>query len=360
MSEFKLDVRQLSKAYGDVLALEAADLHIMEGEFVTLLGPSGSGKTTLLSIVAGLRQPTSGEVWIDGTESTYAPPHQRDLGMVFQNYALFPHMSVTENIAFPLKMRTRLSEREVNRRAAAALEAVRLPGIGDRMPAELSGGQQQRVALARCMVYEPSIILMDEPLGALDKNLREELQLEIKSLHTRLGITVLYVTHDQDEAMTMSDRICLMTNARIEQIGPPQELYTRPCSLFAAKFFGDSNALSGKVIANDDYLEIETNVGLVRAEDSNNNISVGSPATAVIRPERIRIESQWKDEPGLGTMAKVEQIIFTAGLCKYYLRHQSGESLVATTLTDSAAPRVQVGDEVAIACERDAIIVVTK
>ena len=197
-----------------MVALAGADVELREGEFLTLLGPSGSGKTTLLMMVAGLIQPDAGEVWIDGRLATYAPPFRRDVGMVFQNYALFPHLTVAENIAFPLRMR-RVPEATIRQEVQRVLEIVRLPDVAGRLPRALSGGQQQRIALARCMVYKPSIILMDEPLGALDKKLREQLQLEIKQLHGDLGITVLYVTHDQEEAMVMSDRICLMNDGRV-------------------------------------------------------------------------------------------------------------------------------------------------
>ena len=218
-----------------------------EGEFLTLLGPSGSGKTTLLSLIAGLAHADEGQVLIDGTDVTYSAPYERDIGLVFQNYALFPHMTVEENIAFPLQMR-KLGTAEARRKVAEVLEIVRLPHVAKRFPRELSGGQQQRIALARCMVYRPAIILMDEPLGALDKKLREQMQLEIKRIHRELGATVVYVTHDQEEAMTMSDRICLMNAGRIEQLGTPGDLYFRPRSLFVADFLGESNLLPAEVM----------------------------------------------------------------------------------------------------------------
>ena len=250
MHQPKLRTRDLRKTYGPIVALAGANIDLEEGEFLTLLGPSGSGKTTMLMLIAGLAQPDSGEVWIDGRLATYAPPHKRDIGMVFQNYALFPHLTVAENIAFPLRMRGQ-SETDIRREVARVLDLVQLPEIGDRLPRALSGGQQQRIALARCIVYRPSIVLMDEPLGALDKKLRDQMKLEIKRLHTELGITVLYVTHDQEEAMIMSDRICLMNNSRIEQIGSPAELYFSPRSVFAADFIGESNLLDGQVAAVD-------------------------------------------------------------------------------------------------------------
>ena len=356
MTQFKLDVRHLTKRYGSVTALESADLQVEAGEFVTLLGPSGSGKTTLLSIVAGLRQPSAGEVWIDGRLSTYAPSYRRDLGMVFQNYALFPHMSVAENIAFPLKMRTRLGEAEIRRKVGAVLDAVRLASVENRMPAELSGGQQQRVALARCLVYEPSIILMDEPLGALDKNLREELQLEIKALHTRLGITVLYVTHDQEEAMTMSDRICLMNNARIEQVGSPLELYGSPRTLFAARFFGESNLFEGQLVRSGRQLAVEGEWGRIVLGNEDQSMAVGDRAIAMIRPERVRLLPGGADECDNTVPATVEQVIFNGGVSKCYLRDESGHPIIVTHLTDAAGPQLSAGDQVRAGWDANATV----
>ena len=246
-TDYKLRTRGVSKTYGHVVALAGADIEMREGEFLTLLGPSGSGKTTLLMAIAGLNDPDGGEIWIDGRLATYTPPHERGLGMVFQNYALFPHMTIFENIAFPLRMRRRKAD-SIRSEVERVLEIVQLPDVAGRYPRELSGGQQQRIALARCFVYQPSIILMDEPLGALDKKLRDALQREVKHLHENLGITVLYVTHDQEEAMVMSDRICLMNDARIEQIGTPADLYFQPRSVFAADFLGESNLLPATVL----------------------------------------------------------------------------------------------------------------
>ena len=229
MVSSSLRIHALCKRYGDFVALAPTSLDVAKGEFLTLLGPSGSGKTTLLSLIAGLAHPDEGRILIDGTDVTHSPAYARDIGVVFQNYALFPHMTIEENIAFPLKMR-KVSDAEARRRTAEALEMVHLPHVAKRYPRELSGGQQQRIALARCIVYRPSIILMDEPLGALDKKLRDQMQLEIKRIHRELGTTIVYVTHDQEEAMTMSDRICLMNAGAIEQLGTPQDLYFRPRS----------------------------------------------------------------------------------------------------------------------------------
>ena len=229
-----IELDGVAKSYGDVHALRRTDLSIAKGEFVTLLGPSGSGKSTLLNLIAGMIAPSAGRIVIDGRDATTLPTNQRGLGMVFQNYALMPHMTVFENIAFPLQVR-RLPKAEIRRKVAEALDLIQLGHVADRRPRELSGGQQQRVSLARCIVYNPALILMDEPLGALDKKLREQMQLEIKRLHAELGITMLYVTHDQDEALTMSDRIVLMNGGRIEQQGTPDALYFKPETVFLGR-----------------------------------------------------------------------------------------------------------------------------
>ncbi|MER6945130.1 ABC transporter ATP-binding protein [Nonomuraea sp. NPDC000554] len=242
-----VDVRGVSKRYGEAVALDEVTLHVRAGEFMTLLGSSGSGKSTLLNVIAGFTEPTSGRVEVDGGDITGVPPYQRDLGMVFQHYALFPHMSVFENVAFPLRRR-RVRGAALEQRVAEALEIVELGALRDRRPAQLSGGQQQRVALARAIVFQPRVLLMDEPLGALDKRLREQLQLEIKRLHRELGITFVFVTHDQEEALTMSDRIALLRDGRIVQVGTPSDLYERPESRYVAEFLGESNLLPGNVL----------------------------------------------------------------------------------------------------------------
>jgi putative spermidine/putrescine transport system ATP-binding protein len=237
-----ISIASVSKTYADVTALDAVDLEVESGEFITLLGPSGSGKTTLLMVLAGFTRPTSGTVRIDGEDITRRPPHKRDLGMVFQSYALFPHMTVGANIAYPLKVRN-VARAEIEERVRAALDLVQLAHVAERSPDALSGGQRQRVALARAIVFEPRILLMDEPLSALDKKLREQMQIEIRHLHERLGITTVYVTHDQREALTLSDRIAVINEGRIVQVDAPEPLYNRPRSLFVADFIGESTVI---------------------------------------------------------------------------------------------------------------------
>ena len=241
----RLTLVGLTKRYPGLAAVHDLQLEVKSGEFLTLLGPSGSGKTTTLMMIAGFTPPSEGEILVDGQPITAMPPDRRNIGVVFQHYALFPHMTVFENVAFPLRMR-RVPKPEIRSRVAEALAMVRLSGLEGRMPRQLSGGQQQRVALARALVFRPGLLLMDEPLGALDKHLREQMQLEIKRLHQSLRITVLYVTHDQGEALTMSDRIALMNRGRIEQLGEAPELYDRPVNRFVAEFLGESNLLPGR------------------------------------------------------------------------------------------------------------------
>jgi putative spermidine/putrescine transport system ATP-binding protein len=246
MSAPILELRNLSKAYSTLRSVDGVSTTLGQGEFMSFLGPSGSGKTTTLGMIAGLVEPSGGDILLQSRSIRGLPPYRRNIGVVFQNYALFPHMSVAANVAFPLEMR-RVAKAEARDRVIRALEMVELGHLRDRLPAALSGGQQQRVALARAMVFEPPLLLMDEPLGALDKRLREQMQMEIRHLHERLGISVIYVTHDQDEALTMSDRIAVFNNGRIEQIGAPDELYDRPATLFVAGFVGETNLVPGRV-----------------------------------------------------------------------------------------------------------------
>ena len=351
----KLSIRGVAKNYGLVSAIAEASLEMAEGEFLTLLGPSGSGKSTLLMIVAGLIQPTAGDVWIGGKLSTYAPPNKRDIGVVFQNYALFPHLTIAENIAFPLRMRG-VSTAEAAKKVARALEIVQLPTVAGRLPKELSGGQQQRIALARCMVYEPSIILMDEPLGALDRKLRDHMQLEIKRLHKQLGITVLYVTHDQEEAMAMSDRICLMSHGRIEQIGSPHDLYYRPKTVFAADFLGDSNILDAKILeaGEDGALEI-VGGSKIRAPIAA-GMSGGAAAKLVLRPENLRVLDSAGTADNI-VEGELSEVVFTGGMDRYFITLPGGVILSTKQFTDAAAVPPAVGSRVRIGWRRDQAVV---
>jgi len=238
---------KVDKSYdGEVLVVKDLNLDIPKGEFLTMLGPSGSGKTTTLMMLAGFETPTSGEIYLDGEAISSIPPYKRGIGMVFQNYALFPHMTVNENLSFPLEVR-KLNKSDIKEKVEKALTMVELGDFGNRMPLQLSGGQQQRVALARALVFEPRLVLMDEPLGALDKKLREQMQYEIKHIHEQIGITVVYVTHDQNEALTMSNRIAVFNDGKIQQISSPNILYEKPENAFVAQFIGENNQIKGKV-----------------------------------------------------------------------------------------------------------------
>ncbi len=241
-----VDIRQVSKRYGNVAALDSVSLELADGKFFGLLGPSGSGKTTLLRSIAGFVEPDAGEILIDGVDVSRIPTHRRDIGMVFQNYALFPHMSVFDNVAFALSVR-RIGQAETKRRVAEILELVQLGGYDERRPRQLSGGQQQRVALARALVSNPRVLLLDEPLGALDKNLRQQMQVELRQIQREVGITTVLVTHDQEEALTLSDQIAVLREGRLVQTGKPDEVYERPRTAFAAEFLGATNFLSGRV-----------------------------------------------------------------------------------------------------------------
>jgi spermidine/putrescine ABC transporter ATP-binding subunit len=314
-------VERLWKTYGQVPAVAGIDLSISDGEFCTILGPSGSGKTTTLMMLAGFVRPTRGRIVIAGRDLTFATPQKRDLGVVFQNYALFPHMSVAANIAFPLEMRG-VPRPEIRERIARILKLVDLAGMAERMPRQLSGGQQQRVALARALVFEPSVLLMDEPLGALDKQLRAHLQIELKELQRRLGVTVVYVTHDQEEALTMADHIVVMRNGRIEQSGPPEALYERPDTAFVATFIGESNLIKGTLT------ELRDGVGMIEQPTGRRVRSrvtcpcrLGDRVTASVRPERITIASEGSgDDAAMNAWdGRIESVVYLGEAVRYHV-----------------------------------------
>jgi putative spermidine/putrescine transport system ATP-binding protein len=284
------------------------NLSIGKGEFVTMLGPSGSGKTTVLMMLAGFESATHGEIRLKGKGINDIPPHKRGIGMVFQNYALFPHMTVAENLAFPLEVR-KIARAEIGVRVRRVLDMVQLGHFGSRRPGQLSGGQQQRVAVARALVFEPKLVLMDEPLGALDKQLREQMQYEIKHLHANLGVTVVYVTHDQSEALTMSNRIAVFKDGVIQQLATPEDLYERPENAFVAQFIGESNRLSGKVSGvNGRSCSVAVEGGEIRALAVNIE-GPGSATTLSLRPERVLINPPAGETPNLFN-AKVEELIY--------------------------------------------------
>jgi putative spermidine/putrescine transport system ATP-binding protein len=302
---------EVQKSYdGESLVVKNLNLDVARGEFLTMLGPSGSGKTTCLMMLAGFEPATHGEITLAGEPINNVAPHKRGIGMVFQNYALFPHMTVAENLAFPLEVRG-VGKSEITDKVNSTLDMVRLGGFGDRRPAQLSGGQQQRVAVARSLVFRPNLVLMDEPLGALDKNLREEMQYEIKHIHEELQVTMVYVTHDQSEALTMSNQIAVFDDGIVQQLAPPDELYEKPINAFVAGFIGENNRLYGTVkeISGDFcQVELEGGGGMVRALSVNID-GVGSRTTLSLRPERVTIGAiEGQTENALE--AKVEELIY--------------------------------------------------
>ena len=284
-----LSIRGIAKSYGSVAAVEDVSLDIAQGEFVTFLGPSGSGKSTTLYVIAGFQDPSAGSVLLKGAPLLGVPSNKRNIGMVFQRYTLFPHLSVAGNIAFPLTVRRR-SRAEIDAKVAAMLKLVRLERFAERMPAQLSGGQQQRVALARALAYDPPLLLMDEPLSALDKKLREEIQFEIKRIHNETGVTILYVTHDQEEALRLSDRVALFNHGRIEQVGTGRDLYERPATHFVAGFIGDSNFLPGRVTRVEGAAaEAVLPDGTLVPDLQRPGLKSGDAVSIMIRPDQFKI-----------------------------------------------------------------------
>jgi spermidine/putrescine ABC transporter ATP-binding subunit len=287
----QLRLRQLTKAFGAAKAVDHVSLEVPAGAFISLLGPSGSGKTTTLNLIAGFLAPDAGDILLDDRSIADVPPHKRNIGMVFQSYSLFPHMTVADNVGFPLRMRTKLSREQARRRIEEMLALVQLGHLSGRYPRQLSGGQQQRVAMARALVSHPRLLLMDEPLGALDKKLREQMQVEIKRIHRSVGTTVIYVTHDQTEALTMSDLVVVMHQARVAQVGTPRALYERPANLFVADFLGDSNLLPAKVVqASTDEVVAEIGSGdTIHAMRPELAATAGERVTVLIRPEDMTV-----------------------------------------------------------------------
>ena len=337
-------VRKSSGADG-AAAVVGLDLDIARGELMTLLGPSGSGTTTTLMMLAGFEEPSSGRILLDGKDIAHTPPHRRGIGVVFQSYALFPHMTVAENVAFPLSVRG-MGRAERDARVVKALAMVRLEGYADRRPVQLSGGQQQRVALARAMVFEPPIVLLDEPLGALDKALREEMQLEIRHIHQRLGVTMMYVTHDQAEALTLSDRIAVFEGGRIRQCADPKMLYDRPADAFVAGFVGENNLLPGRVEARaGDDCTVRLRCGPMITARAVDRGEVGDRCLVAIRPERIAVAGVTASDLGEGAMpAILQEAIFLGDHVRLRLSIGDGGEILAKrpagigTLPDPGGP----------------------
>lgn len=347
-SECAVELRGVTKKFGPVIAVDNVSLKVRDGEFFSLLGPSGCGKTTTLRLIGGFEMPSKGEVYIGGEEQDYKPPFRRPVNTVFQSYALFPHMNIFQNVAFGLQMQ-KTPKDEIKLQVEKMLELVQLPGMGSRKPNQLSGGQQQRVALARALINQPEVLLLDEPLGALDLKLRKAMQLELKELQKRIGITFVYVTHDQEEALTMSDRIAVMNKGRILQLDVPEEIYEQPANRFVADFIGETNFMVGKVFElNGDRAHVliddQVPVRVLRTKD----VAIGQEVSIAVRPEKFSVtKDRIRDIDIPGT---VEEVIYIGTDIRYLVR-VTDETILTVRQQNSggmAADRFESGDRLHI------------
>ncbi|MEO1952338.1 spermidine/putrescine ABC transporter ATP-binding protein [Thioclava sediminum] len=340
---------RVQKSYdGETLVVKDLNLSIGKGEFLTMLGPSGSGKTTCLMMLAGFETATNGEIRLDGQNINMVPPHKRGIGMVFQNYALFPHMTVGENLAFPLEVRG-MGKDERETKVKRALDMVQMGSFIHRRPAQLSGGQQQRIALARALVFDPELVLMDEPLGALDKQLREHMQFEIKHLHESLGITVVYVTHDQGEALTMSDRVAVFNDGRIQQLAPPDELYERPQNSFVAQFIGENNKLPGRVeTLNGDTCTVRLETGEIIDATAVNIREAGQETLVSIRPERVEFKPEMMPSGAHTINADVLEVIYMGDILRTRMKVAGSPEFVMKSRNTLDQVRLTEGQTVKI------------
>ncbi|MBR8220730.1 ABC transporter ATP-binding protein [Burkholderia ambifaria] len=346
--------KNVQKTYdGETLVVKNLNLEIEQGEFLTMLGPSGSGKTTCLMMLAGFETATHGEILLQGKPINRIPPERRNIGMVFQSYALFPHKSVAENLAFPLKVR-KVSRSDIDTKVMRALRMVNMEKFAHRMPAQLSGGQQQRIAVARALVFEPALVLMDEPLGALDKQLREQMQYEIKQIHEQSGLTVVYVTHDQGEAMTMSDRIAVFNNGIIQQLASPSELYEKPANAFVARFIGESNELNGVVSSLDHpHCVVRLDGGQAIHASANGGIQLSGNTSVSLRPERIAVGEQARRCDNVFS-AGVKDLIYYGDHLRIVMQVCGRGDFIVKLPNDGAARNLRIGDAVDIGWMADA------
>ncbi len=336
----------VQKSYdGENLVVKDFNLAVQSGEFLTMLGPSGSGKTTCLMMLAGFETATSGEIILDGTSINNVPPWKREIGMVFQNYALFPHLTVGENLAYPLQVRG-LDKSTIDQKVKIALDMVQLGAFGGRRPGQLSGGQQQRVAVARALVFEPKLVLMDEPLGALDKQLREQMQYEIKHIHENLGVTVVYVTHDQSEALTMSNRVCVFDDGVVQQLAPPDELYEKPQNAFVAQFIGENNKLMGEVMeVNGEECDVKVETGEIIRSLAVNIPGVGGKTTLSLRPERVTIKPEAGQCPN-NVQGEVKELIYLGDHIRARLALCGQDEFIVKVPNSSTHTQLQEGETV--------------
>jgi spermidine/putrescine transport system ATP-binding protein len=352
----EVEVVDLVKRFTEVTAVDGINLRMPAGEFFSMLGPSGCGKTTTLRLIAGFEQPTAGRILLDGEDMAFTPPHKRNVNTVFQNYALFPHLNVFDNVAFGLK-RQRQTKAEIRRRVAEALELVQLTGMEKRKPGQMSGGQQQRVALARALVLQPAVLLLDEPLGALDAKLRKTLQIELKELQQQVGITFIYVTHDQEEALTMSDRIAVMSDGRIEQVGPPQDLYEEPSTTFVADFLGVSNLMTVTAKSESEG-RCKVALGEFELYAAQGDTSTSGETRMVIRPERVRLEAhQSTGENRIPGM--VERVVYLGNANQIIVRLAHGERIHALVQNTGDELAYRQGDAVKVYMPAEALRVLT-
>jgi len=361
MGKAIVKLENLCKHFDEVIAVDNVNLDIEEGEFVTLLGPSGCGKTTTLRMIAGLELPTSGSIYLEGQDVTYTPPEKRPVNMVFQAYALFPHMTIAENISFG-PMIKKWPKEEIERDVEEMLKLVQLEDFGPRKSNQLSGGQAQRVALARALINRPKVLLLDEPLGALDLKLRKAMQLELRSIHERLRTTFIYVTHDQEEAMVMSDRIVLMNEGQIVQIGSPTEVYNHPGSEFASSFIGEANLLSGQVKAiQADYIEVEVD-GLALVTPVRSGLSVGQGAIVSIRPERAILFARKEDAPHTWRNVfpgRVDSAIFLGPIARYHIRLTNDRVVIIDQATMDGVLNYHAKDQLYVGWEMTSNIILS-
>ena len=353
-----VELRGITKRFGHVTAVDDVSLHVRSGEFFSLLGASGCGKTTTLRLIAGFEQPTAGSVILDGSDMTSTPAHKRKVNTVFQSYALFPYLSVFDNVAFGLRRR-RTPKAELRERVENMLRVVHLDGLDARMPSQLSGGQQQRVALARALVLEPSALLLDEPLGALDAKLRKTLQLELKSLQERVGVTFVYVTHDQEEALTMSDRIAVMSNGRIEQVATPKEIYEEPATLFVADFLGVSNLMPAAAVASENG-GLRVRMGTFELVVRRGDVEARGDVKVVIRPERVTV-THFGEEGGRGNRlpGMVERVVYLGSAEQLVIRLATGDTVQALLPNDGAPHLFEPGTPVHVHLPPDSLRVLS-
>jgi spermidine/putrescine transport system ATP-binding protein len=342
----RVQLESLTKHYGAALAVRGIDLDIPPGEFFCLLGPSGCGKTTTLRMIAGFERPSAGRILLDSRDVSDTPPNRRNVNTVFQNYALFSHLTVAENVAFGLRF-TRTSKEETRNRVTQALSLVQMEEFRDRKPHQLSGGQQQRVALARALILNPSVLLLDEPLGALDAKLRKALQVELKALQEQVGVTFVYVTHDQEEALTMADRLAVMSEGRIEQVGTPREVYEEPASAYVADFLGVSNLLDARAIGTDSDGRCRVRVGDVELFASRGYTSAMGPVKVVVRPERVRVEARRKTGenrlPG-----KIDRVVYAGAISQLVVTLDRGEQIQCMLANDGVGSSFDRGTPVSV------------